>query len=515
MHPNVATAQASTSAPFVCQRVSKLQPDGSAIKCLFSDAPYLALSRFIAGFIRPSDQIEFNPTAADPDRELRVVQNTSRRPKELYFAPIGYVTQPKPDKRDGYFVRAAVTDGRLGVRHVHLPNEAVRDYFYFSNRRRPGCEEQTLYDLLRTVPSAGPVSLRLAFKVRLLELQADSPSRDQLQTVERAFNLLAHPDLRSCYQALILDPDAPALFPYGGFGALLCAGELSQDRETFFAKKILSFLSDRREWRFRAPLRKIEFFDDYAVYRDSRRKAEVILDSISLPLAFDSTWNQWRHLVGTKFGIAATFVKGGKYRLRSGEWHLVNWETALPSRLKITLPADVQEGLTNARKMYHRFGQFFEAIQGIRLRIEREPLDRRELALICDELRIPPDFDIVQISWKADYDSFYYNQLSKRTRKMFLFRDEYIFELERAIVVEVPQQGHATYVFSRPPNLDQWIRSYARVAKDDVRQNRANAAEQLGFLGRVMHGRNPRTWLRELRTKIGEPVDYSLAVETP
>jgi hypothetical protein len=25
-----------------------------------------------------------------------------------------------------------------------------------------------------------------------------------------------------------------------------------------------------------------------------------------------------------------------------------------------------------------------------------------------------------------------------------------------------------------------------------------------------MHGRNPRTWLRELRAKIGEPVDYSL-----
>jgi len=515
MQPNLATREASAPAPFVCQRVSKLKPDGSAIKCLFSDESSLTLSRFLAGFIHPLDQIEFSPAAADPDRELRVVQSTSRRPKELYFAPIGYVTQPKPDKRDEYFARAAVTDGRLGVRHVHLPNEAVRDYFYFSNRRRPGCEEQTLYDLLRTVPSAGSVSLRLAFKVRLLELQADAAPKDQLQAVERAFNLLAHPDLRSCYQALLLDPDAPAMFPYGGFGALLAAGELSADRETFFARKILSFLPDRREWRFRAPLRKIEFFEDYAVYRDSRRKAEVILDSISLPLAFDSTWNQWRHLIGTKVGVAATFVKSGKYRHRGGEWHLVNWETALPSRLKITLPADVQEGLTNARSKHHRFGQFFDAIQAIRLRLEREALDRRELARICDELRIPSDFDIAQISWKPDYDSFYYKQLWKRTRTMFLFRDEYIFELERATVVEVPQQGHATYVFSRPANLDQWVRAYARVAKDDIRQNRANAAEQLGFLGRVMHGRNPRTWLRELRAKIGEPVDYSLAVETP
>ncbi len=227
MQPTVATRQASAPTPFVSQRVFKLQPDGSAIKCLFSDGSSLTLSRFLAGFIRPAHQIEFDPTAVDLDRELRVVQNTSQRPKELYFAPIGYVTLPKPDKRDEYFVRAAVTDSRLGVRHVHLPNEAVREYFYFSNRRRPGCEEQTLYDLLRTVPSAGPVDLRLALKVRLLELQTDAAPKDQLQAVERAFNLLAHPDLRSCYQTLLLDRDAPALFPYGGFGALLAAARCS------------------------------------------------------------------------------------------------------------------------------------------------------------------------------------------------------------------------------------------------------------------------------------------------
>src|SRR6266481_2453451 len=148
-------------------------------------------------------------------------------------------------------------------------------------------------------------------------------------------------------------------------------------------------------------------------------------------------------------------------------------------------------------KMFHRFGQFFDAVQGIRRRLEREPLDRRELARICDELRIPPDFDIAQISWRADYDSFYYNQLSKRTREMFLFRYEYIFELERAIVVEVPEQGHATYTFSRPDSIEGWVREYARTTKDDIRRNRTNVGERLGFVGRVMHGRNPRTWLRD------------------
>ncbi|MBC8165448.1 MAG: hypothetical protein H7Y20_06205 [Bryobacteraceae bacterium] len=514
MQPSFAKWLLSAPPNVVSLPVVHLLPEGSTVRCVLSDDRSLSLSRFLASFIRPSDELEFDPTAANPVSELRVVRRTFGRAAQLYFAPIGYVTQPKADKRSECFVRAEVINGRLGVRHVYLPNQAVRDYFYFGNRKRAGCEEQTLYDLLRTVPKATPADLRLALKVRLLELQADAAPKDQIQSVERAFNLLAHPDLRSCYEALLLDPEAPALFPYGGFGAMLAAGELSPDRETFFARTILSFLPDRRERRFRAPLRRVEFHDGHAVYRDSRRKAELILDTISLPLPFDPTWNQWRHLVNTKFGVEATFVKSGKYRLRGGDWHLVDWETAVPSRVNIKLPSDTEEVLSNARKLYHRFGQYFDAIKRIRLQLEEEPLERQELSRFCENLGIPPDFDITQISWKPDYDRFYYGELRKRTRKMFLFRDEYIFELEHTVVVEVPQQGHATYVFSRPGNLNQWVRNYARTHKEDLRKNRANAAELLGFLGRVMHGRNPKTWLKDLRAKVGESVDHSLTVET-
>jgi hypothetical protein len=39
---------------------------------------------------------------------------------------------------------------------------------------------------------------------------------------------------------------------------------------------------------------------------------------------------------------------------------------------------------------------------------------------------------------------------------------------------------------SSPPNLDQCVPAYAGAAKDDICQNRGNAAEQVGFLGRVM-----------------------------
>ena len=515
MQSAVPTRQALPPAPVVCQRVTRLQPDGPAIRCLFSDDRSLPLSRFLASFINPADQIEFDPTAAEPAGEFRLLQASGRRQQEIYFASIGYVTQPKADRCNEYFVGAEIAGGRLGVKRIHLSNDAVRDYFYFSNRRRPGCEEETLFDLLRTPPSASPTDLRLALKVRMLELQNESAQRQQIQLIERAFNLLANPELRSCYQALLVDPDAPAVFPYGGFGSLLAVGDLSMDRNTFFARKILSFLPERRDRRFRAPLRKIEFLNGYAVYRDSRRKAEVFLDQLSLPVPWDPTWNQWRHLVRAKFGVEATFVRSGRYRLRDAEWHLVEWETALPSRLKISLPADAHEVVANARKTYSRFGQFFDAIQGIRERVEREPIERQDLRRICNDLGVPSDFDIGQISWKPDYDPFFYDQLRKRTRKMFLFRAEYIFELERSIVVEVPEHGHATYIFTRPENVELWVGEYARISKDDIRRNRANAAERLAFIGRVMHGRNSRGWLRDLRQRIGEPVDFSLAVEQP
>ncbi len=55
------------------------------------------------------------------------------------------------------------------------------------------------------------------------------------------------------------------------------------------------------------------------------------------------------------------------------------------------------------------------------------------------------------------------------------------------------------------PSVFQFFgRIRQKVTKDDIRQNRGRAAEKLGFLGRVMHGANPRVWLKELRRRSGE-----------
>jgi hypothetical protein len=249
----------------------------------------------------------------------------------------------------------------------------------------------------------------------------------------------------------------------------------------------------------------MDFYDDRAVYRDPRRKLEVWLDQSAMPVIWDATWNQWKHLLGAKIEVRGMFVESGRYRHRGGEWHLLKWETALPSRLELKLPPDIAGLVETARKAYHRFGQFSDALGRIRERIEREPVERDELRRLCWDLHIPGDFDVAQINWQPDYDPFFYHQLCRRARRLYLFREEYIFDLAKVIAVETPQLGHATYLFAKPPSMEAFLAAYIRVSKDDVRRNRGSAAEQLGFLGRVVHGANPLAWLKELNSR-SEPL---------
>ncbi len=237
----------------------------------------------------------------------------------------------------------------------------------------------------------------------------------------------------------------------------------------------------------------------------------MLFDQALLPLTWDATWNQWKHLLGAKVGVRATLVQSGKYRRREDAWDLVQWEAAVPSRIEVRLPADIADQIEKARNTHHRFGQFADALECIRTRIESAPVERTTLQRMCGDLGIPGDFDVAQITWRPDYNAFFYRQLCRRARRLYLFRSEYIFDLENVTVVETPQLGHATYLFTKPADMRQFLAVYAGVTKEDIRQNRDNVAERLGFLGRLIHGVNPRAWLQELKARLGEATDFAEA----
>ena len=504
--PAISAAETSGLRP-APERVTAVRQEPGKIICTCSSGALLALSRLIGSQVRVGDEISAT-TAAVP--EILVRKPTLRR-ADRYHARVGNATLPRPDRRGEMFVRLAVAAGQLGMSAIHIPCHSIRDYFFVTDREKPWGSQVSFYRILHVPHAVRFGELRLAYRVRRMEFRQARAQKSEVAVIERAYNMLADPQLRAVYETLLSNPETPTPFPYSGFGSVLVEGEQAKEGDVFFARRILAFLPELRRQTLTLPLRKVDLFGDYAVLRDRSRKLEILLDQQLLPLRWDQTWNQWRRLLNANIEITADFVHTGKYQKRKGEWHLIEWETALPSRTDVKLPGDLESLVLIARRQYSRIGRHFAQIDLLRQQIERIPMESGELRRVCWDRGLPGDFDVAQLSWQPGYDPFYYEQLSKRARTMYLFRDEFIFDLSRAVVVEIPQAGHAAYIFEKPERLDEWVKKYMKTTRQEILANRNNIAESLGFLGRIVHGANKTEWIRDLAARIRElPMDGSV-----
>jgi hypothetical protein len=509
----MASVPTHSGSKVVSGRIDTIARQPKAISCALTNRSRVLLPLLFANCIAVGDEITYPIPAEDGmGTEVFVKKGSSAAAGAcIYLASVEYATQPKLDKRDQSFISALLHGGALGVSAVFLPCETVREYFYGIADTRNGSDSDALYKTLRIETGAAPAEIRTAFKLRSLELRMIGAARAEHVKLERAFNILGHPELRAHYERLLADPEIPATFPYGGVGSILVSGDRSRSGETFFARRILAFVPDWAHRRFHLPFRNCEFYGDKALCRDGRRKLQFWLDPALVNIAWDPSWNRWKHLLSSKIEIDGAFVRSRRYRKGSGAWELVDYETGLPSRLSVKLPADFQQDIERARTIYCRFGQYSRALDQIRLCLEHKAIERKDLERMCSELGIPGDFDVAQINWRPDCDAFYYRELIGRARRIYLFRDEYIFELEKAVVVETPRLGRATYVFAKPRNMETFLGLYTKTNKGHIRRNRDNVGEKLGFLGRVIHGTNPRAWLNEIRRRLGEKLDSASA----
>ena len=335
---------------------------------------------------------------------------------------------------------------------------------------------------------------------------ADRPVRSR---AERAFNILAHPDLRNCYDRMRKDEDAPPLFPYGGFGSILTEGHLSEDGQAFFAQRILAYKPEMTARKLSLLFRRCEFFQDRVICRDPRRKIEVWLDGNLLPgLYWDLTWNNWKHWLKSRLDVEATLVSAGKYRLTKGEWILRKWSAALPSRLRVSLPEGLAADIARARALHSLLGEHTDLVRHAGAQIEKTPVEHTTVQKWFDDLGVSTDLKPHYVNWLPDYEPYYFEQLRKRSRTWFLFRNEYLFVWPQVLIAEIPELGHATYLFSRPAQLDEFMQRYAGIDRDDVRHNRNDVATRLGFIGRVVRGRRKQRWLNDVLKRAGEKADY-------
>lgn len=499
------STEAKTEAPLgICERVlTRLEPQGSKAKFVFNDSGSALLPIYVARFVRPGDIFYFPADLLREDESVEVYVQRPTARRDFLFAQIEYVRNERSHARDGPTVRADLRNKTLGISSISLRCETLRDYFYVGDRQRAWNEQPSFYDLLRTEPKATTAELRIAFRLRTLELRATRSSSAEIQCLERGFNILSDSGLRESYDNVLLDAGFAVPFPYHGFGSLLVEGSRSRDGATFFASRILSFRPRQSLKTIRALLRHCTFYKDIALFRDARRKLEVPLDSCVLPLSWEPSWNRWKHLLGVQAEIKAAFVQTGEYRYSRGSWELKTRETALPSRTEVELPDNVLDQIAKARTNYMRFGQFADALEKVRRELESMPVERDDLRRICSRLGIPAGFDVSLVTWKPDYEEFYYQQLCRLARRLYLFRAEYIFDLETLVVVETPQLGHATYLFSKSSTMHEFLNLYSSTTREEILRNRNNVAEYLGFLNRIIHGPNPQTWLTALTAHIG------------
>jgi hypothetical protein len=90
MDPPGPTAASARRAP-----IAAVKPGETSTTLSLADGTSIVVARHLTAFVRPGDEVEFNDSFSGESRsELRIVRAGRVRPKELYQAQIGYVTQP-------------------------------------------------------------------------------------------------------------------------------------------------------------------------------------------------------------------------------------------------------------------------------------------------------------------------------------------------------------------------------------------------------------------------------------
>src|SRR5271157_4978559 len=180
---------ATPPIPICRERVVSINPQDDPAGFVLANQAKILLRPFLTSYIGIGDEIAFPVPARDTTRaEILITKNSGSGPSRyLYHVPIGYVSQPRPDKRNQHYVSAEVQRGSFGIGKIFLPCDVLREYFYRLPRAADRVDHPTLYEVLRIPASASPSELRVAFKLRDLELRTAGVRHRERVTLERAF----------------------------------------------------------------------------------------------------------------------------------------------------------------------------------------------------------------------------------------------------------------------------------------------------------------------------------------
>jgi len=111
-------------------------------------------------------------------------------------------------------------------------------------------------------------------------------------------------------------------------------------------------MPERRRRTVPVPLRKLDYFERFM------RSSETVIQTrgsrrppvVAAPM--DPTWSSGAISLCHRRNICRLYSTGAIAN-RGGEWKLIEWETALPSRTELECPEGLEEDILKARESTH------------------------------------------------------------------------------------------------------------------------------------------------------------------
>jgi len=413
---------------------------------------------------------------------------------------------PKRDRHGGGFVILDAIAAQHGISKVLVTAAQIRDYFFAPDRSAAWEQQPNWCEVLRVRKSSTPAEIRLAYRVRRLELKANGDeSNHSLQAqLARGLQMLLDPDLRQSYFSLVENPEANIAFPPWTVGCLRALGQRKDD--LFVVRDFVGFVPRAEDRTLRLPLRRFRFDDGEAIYRDARKRTIIRFDSCLLPMQWTDEWNTWAHLALGSMTVKATFWQQTRFRRTEAGFQPTVWSQPFQTTLVVQNPSSIAPRFAAARAFWEHFHPHADIVALLRARLEQEAIETQEAAQWCQAHGVRSPVEARWINWEPDYEEAYYRELAARAKAVYLFRNEYLFLFDQTVVSEIPQAGHACYIFHPNTSLTAFLRSYAQTTRHAIRTEPKIARNTLGYAGRIPHVKDLSVWIKKIERAFTSPM---------
>jgi hypothetical protein len=413
---------------------------------------------------------------------------------------------PKRDRHGRSFVMLDASAAEHGISKVLVTSAQIRDYFFAPDRSAQWADQPSWFEVLGIRKNSTPAEIRLAYRVRMLELKTKrSESNGSIQAqLARGLQILLDANLRQTYLSLQENPEANIAFPPWTVGCLRALGQKKGD--LFVVRDFVGFYPLTEARTVRLALRRFRFEGLDAVYRDARKRIVIHFDSSLLPMQWNDEWNTWAHLALGSITVKAMFWQQTRFRRTEAGFQPRVWSQPFQSTLAVQNSSSIASRFETARAFWERFHPHADTVALLRAQLEQESIESQQAAQWCHEHGVQAHVEARWINWEPDYEEAFYRELAARARAVYLFRNEYLFIFDQTVVSEIPQAGHASYIFQPNTSLNTFLRSYAQTTRHAIRTEPKNARTTLGYAGRIPHLKDLSAWIARIEGTVANPV---------